>query len=149
MGGLSMEHRKPLGFSLGAYRPQRHWAVRDTLETARLERLPAAARAYYETFLREYYAVDARRVRTGLHADVPRRLSGGTARDGRWWRGVERLWPTLGPEQRSRAVARARAAGMRLQVDASRRRSLYVDQNRATRDVFALGRVELLEEGEQ
>jgi hypothetical protein len=140
---VERRNRKPLGFSLGAYRRQRQWAVRDTLEAARLQRLPPGARAYYERFLREYYAVDARGVREGLHADrlKPEHVRRLPARVRRWWGRQLELWPAR--------AARWAAGALGLKekdLDTSLRRSLYIDQNRATRDVFSLGRVEYLEE---
>lgn len=134
---------KPLGFRLGAYRPQRHEAVRDVLQHGRLERLPSAARAWYEGFLREYYAVDAKRVREGLHADrlKPEHVAQLPPRVRRWWGKQGELWPALAVRWASKAL------GLKAKdLDSTLRRSLYVDQNRATRDVFALGRVQPMEE---
>jgi hypothetical protein len=136
-------HRKELGFSLGAYRPQRHEAVADVLRYGQLDRLPPSARAYYERFLREYYAVDAKGVREGLHADrlkpehvrkLPRQVR-------RRWGRQRELWPAL-------AVRWAAAAlGLSAKdLDSTLRRSLYTDQNSAARDVTSLGRCVSLEE---
>lgn len=138
-----MRQEKPLGLRLGAYRKQRHWAVREALELA--ARLPPSERMWYEGFLREYYAVDARRVREGLHADRlrPEHVARLPARVRRWW-GVQReLWPALAVRWAALALGVKEK-----ELDSSLRRSLYVDQNCATRDVMALGRVEYLEEGE-
>lgn len=130
---------KPLGFSRGAYRPQRHHAVMDVLEHGNLDLLPPAAARYYEGFLREYYAVDAVRVREGLHhdrlkAEQEERLP---SRMRRWWGRQLELWPALAV----RAAAKRLGLGPK-DLDSSLRRSLYVDQNAATRDVFSLNRIE-------
>lgn len=136
-------HRKELGFSLGAYRPQRHEAVRDVLQNGRLSRLPPAARAYYERFLREYYAVDARCVREGLHADrlKPEHVRQLPAHVRRWWGRQAELWPALAVRWAAKALGLSAK-----DLDSSLRRSLYTDQNRAGRDVYSLGRTVPLEE---
>lgn len=118
----------------------------DVLEHGKLTALPPAAQRYYEGFLREYYAVDAVRVREGLHHDRLKREQEALlpARMRRWWGRQLELWPALA----------VRAAATRLgltskDLDSSLRRSLYVNQNAATRDVFSLGRVEYEQEGEK
>lgn len=52
-------------------RPQRRWQMdhHDPLQGGYAHRLPPTERAWLERFDREVYAVDARLVRTGLHAD--------------------------------------------------------------------------------
>lgn|ERR1044072_8116330 len=139
-------YKAPLDpFRPGSYRPQRRDAVFDLLDDGYVQRLPPTAKQWMTRYLREQYGANAMALRDGLHADVPRAV-GGPARPRRWWRGVERLWPTLTPEQRERATRRARAVGLRLQTDASRRRAAYAEQNAATRDVYSLRRVVYLEE---
>lgn len=132
-------------FRPGAYRPQRWDAVLDLLDDGYVQRLPPKEREWMRRYLREQYGANATALRTGLHADVPRVVSG-PVRARRWWRGVERLWPTLSPEQRERARRAAEAMRVRLQADPRRRRSVYAEQNAATRDVYSLRRVVYLEE---
>ena len=96
-------------------------------------------------YLREQYGANSTALRHGLHADVPR-AKAGPVRARRWWRGVERLWPGFTAERRERAVSAAARAGLSLRADPSRRRSVYAEQNAATRDVYSLRRVVYLEE---
>lgn len=128
-------------------RPQRRWQMdhHDRRE-GYAHRLPPAARAWLERFDREAYAVDASRVRTGLHADrltvaAVERLP---ARMRRWWGSQAELWPELA------LAAAVTLLGMGPEaVDSSRRRALYVEQNAANRDVYSLGRVVYLDEQQQ
>lgn len=147
MGLATMQiHRKPLDpLRVGAYRPQRRDAVCDLLDDGYVQRLPPKARQWMERYMREQYGANATALRTGLHADVPRAASG-PVRARRWWRGVERLWPTLSEQQRARAVRGAAAARLVLRNDPSLRRAVYAEQNAATRDVYSLRRVVYLEE---
>lgn len=122
------------------FRPQRLWQ----LDCDYVKRLPPSAKRWMDGFLREYYAVDAKAVHEGLHAD---RLTAAQvlqlpARFKRWWGCQCELWPALA------TAAAMRALGMnpsskadRAKLDTSLRRGLYNDQNRATRDVYSLGRV--------
>lgn len=142
-GGAVRESRdeKPL-----AVRPQRQWAVRDAEEA--LRRLPArakAARAWYARFIREAYAVDAKAVREGLHADrlKPEHVARLPARVRRWWGRQLEFWPARATQW----AAEWLGVGQK-ELDSTLRRGLYVDQNAATRDVYSLGRVQPLEEGE-
>lgn len=127
-----------------AYRPQRQWAVRDAEEA--LRRLPEGpAREYYRRFMRECYAVDATAVREGLHADrlKPEHVARLPAGVRSWWGRQMELWP-------AKATQWA-AAWLGLdpkELDSTLRRSLYVEQNAATRDVVSLGRAVPLQEGE-
>jgi DNA primase len=128
-----------------AYRPQRQWAVRDAEEAMR--RLPEGpAREYYRRFLREYYAVDAKAVREGLHADrlKPEHVARLPARVRMWWGRQLEIWPA-----KAALWAAARLGLKPGELDSTLRRSLYVEQNAATRDVYSLGRVQPLEEGDQ
>jgi len=132
-------------FRLGAYRPQRWDAVADLLDDGYVHRLPPAEREWMARYLREHYGANAQMLRTGLHADVPRGV-GGPPRLRRWWRGVERLWPSMDGARRAREVACAKRWGLKVRVDASRRKAVYEEQNAATRDVYSLGRVVRIEE---
>lgn len=129
-----------------AVRPQRQWAVRDAEEAMR--RLPVravAARAWYARFIREAYAVDAKAVREGLHADrlTPEQVARLPARVRKWWGRQMEFWPA-----KAALWAAARLGLGPKELDSTLRRSLYVEQNAATRDVYSLGRVQPLEEGE-
>lgn len=107
--------------------------------------LPPSAQAWYENFLREYYAVDAKRVREGLHADrlKPEHVEQLPARVRRWWGRQGELWPALAVRWAAKALGLKPA-----ELDTRLRRALYVEQNAATRDVYSLGRVQHMEEGE-
>lgn len=139
--GARMERR--LGFSLRAYRKQRRWQV-DSLEDGYVKRLPKSAKDWLEGFLREYYACDAKRVREGLHADrlTVAQVKALPARLRRWWGRQRELWPALATAAGMRAIGlNPDNKADRAKLDTSRRRELYVDQNRTTRDVYSLGRV--------
>lgn len=143
-------HRQPLsGLRLGAYRPQRRWQVADVLDRREgyAHRLPPSARRWLEGFLLEAYAVESSRIRTGLHADrlKPEHVARLPRRMRRWWGRQRELWPALATE------AAAALLGLTAkELDSTRRRELYGEQNRATRDVYSLGRVVYVqEEGEE
>jgi hypothetical protein len=133
-----------LGLCRGAYRPQRRWAV-DSLEDGYLKRVPEEAQEWMEGFLREYYACDASRLRAGLHADrlKPEHL--------------KRLPPALraqleapGPVDRAALKKAMRLLGLKEKdLDSSKRREAYMDQNRANRCVLSLNRAEYFEDWDE
>lgn len=145
--GLHMRaYSQPLDqLRLGAYRRTRWDAVADLLDDGYVQRLPPEAKAWMSRYMREHYGANATALRSGLHADVPRVKSGPVCAR-RWWRGVERLWPSLSQQQRDRAMRGAAKARLVLEADPSLRRSVYAEQNAATRDVYSLRRVVYLEE---
>lgn len=136
--------RPPLsGLRMGAYRPQRRAEVDDVIgRDGYAHNLPDAAKRWLEGFLLEAYAVEAQRVRTGLHAD--RLKPEHVARLPLRWR------EQLGPQPWPLAMRDAAMRRLNLQpgdLDTSLRRSLYDAQNRANRDVFSRGVVYAEEEG--
>lgn len=98
-----------------------------------------------EGFLREAYAVDAKRVRTGLHADrlKPEHVERLPSAIRSWWGRQAEFWPSL-----ALRAAMRRLGLKREDLDSERRRALYREQNAAGRDVYSLGRVVYLEETE-
>lgn len=138
--------RQPLsGLRMGAYRPQRRAEVADVIgREGYAHRLPRHAQRWLEDFLREFYAVEAKRVRTGLHADrlKPEHVRQLPARVRTWWGRQQELWPTLALQ-----AAMKRIGLKPKDLDTSLRRSLYNAQNAATRDVFARGVVYAEDEG--
>ena len=143
-----MPHTRPLsGLEAGAYRPQRLWQLEGVIGPGGYAmRLPEPARRWLEGYLLEAYGVEGKRVRAGLHADVPRRAAGGTRYQRRAWAAVVRRWPHLTEEQREEQLHRARAWGLTLRWDTSARRALYREQNASRRCVLAMGRAVPLEE---
>ncbi len=140
-----MKHR----FSTAAkVRPQRRWQMdhHDATQGGYAHRLPPEARAWLERFDREVYAVDAAKVRNGLHADrlKPEAEDALAALPAQV---VERyrLLVTKEPEKGLRFALRVLGLGEEA-VDSSRRRALYGEQNAATRDAYSLGRVVRMEE---
>jgi hypothetical protein len=132
---------------MGAYRPQRKAEVADVIDPrdGYVHKLPAYARKWMEGFLLEAYAVEAKRVRTGLHADrlKPEQVAQLPARVRAWWGRQCELWPPLALQ------AAMKHLGLTAKdLDTSLRRSLYDAQNRANRDVFARGVVYAEEEEE-
>jgi hypothetical protein len=133
-----------------AVRPQRRWQMdhHDAQAGGYAHRLPPAERAWLERFDREVYAVDAQRVRTGLHADrlrpearkaleaLPRRV-------------LVEIAALRAKDPAAALAMELRLLGMGKEaVDTSLRRRLYVEQNAAARDVYSLGRVVHFEERE-
>ena len=130
------------------YRPQRRAQMdHHDRRGGYAHRLPPSERAWLERFDREFYAVDAVRVREGLHADrlKPEAVERLPERMRRWWGRQVEMWPALA----LRAALKAVGMSEKEAVDSSLRRSLYQAQNAATRDVYSLGRVVYLEEREE
>jgi hypothetical protein len=124
--------------------------VTDLLDDGYAQRLPPSARKWMANFLREAYGANATALKTGLHTDrlkpeavkrLPRRLR-------RWWGRQHELWPPLAVDAAVRALGLnpERKKDRERVVDASLRRSVYAEQNAATRDVYSLRRVVYLEE---
>lgn len=153
-GGLSPmrpHHKVPLDqFQVGAYRRQRWDAVTDLLGDGYVQRLPPSAKQWMARYMREQYGANATDLRTGLHGDRlrPESVERLPARVRRWWGKQLEMWPAIAVDAAIRALGRDPDCKKDREavVDASLRRAVYADQNRATRDVYSLRRVVYLDE---